>query len=389
MRRGKSVHKAAMSGGANAIVPSAWTAAHVGQLQKLPPFPMIDAKAATPAFADFDVWDSWPIQSPDGRTANFGGFEYWFMLSSPKFDDPGKRHDQARIRLIAFRDGVWTDCGHAMPDGLSPGSREWAGSAVLEADGRVALYFTAAGRRGEPHTFEQRLFVARATLIDAGQQIARLVDWSIPQELVQADGHQYVIARQAMGVPGAIKAFRDPAYFRDPADGREYILFTGSAAWSDHPYNGLIGIAEMRGDEVRLLPPLLHAVGLNNELERPHIIFREGQYYLFWSTQRRTFDPAGPSGPNGLYGAVSRSIGGPWSPLNGSGLVAGNPESEPLQIYSWWVLGEGDVIGFIDHWGVDGRSFENQPALLRQQFGGTPSPRYRLHFSGNTVTLTV
>ena len=133
--------------------------------------------------------------------------------------------------------------------------------------------------------------------------------------------------------------------------------------------------------------PLVEAVGVNNELERAHVVVRDGRYYLFWSTQRRTFAPGGVSGPNGLYAMVAERLSGPWIPVNGNGLVAGNPASEPTQGYSWWVTGEGAVWSFIDHWGMRGRTFEDHPELLRSQFGGTPAPVFHLAFAGDRVSI--
>ena len=116
------------------------------------------------------------------------------------------------------------------------------------------------------------------------------------------------------------------------------------------------------------------------------MIVQDGRYYLFWSTQRRTFDPVGATGPNGLYAMVADRLSGRYRPVNGSGLVAANPAAEPTQGYSWWVTGEGAVWSFIDHWGMHGRSFDQYPALLRSQFGGTPAPVFHLTFAGDTVT---
>lgn len=344
---------------------------------------LIGADDVCPVIPGIDLWDSWPLAHEDGRTVVHGGRQYWFFLSAPIFPDPGQRHDHARIRLASLGEDGWRDHGNAMPDGFSPGTREWAGSAVLHDDGAsVSLLFTAAGRRGGPPSFEQRLFVARGALgIDGPGQ------WSSVEELVRADGARYTIAAEASGKPGLIKAFRDPAWFVDPATGQRHVLFTGSAGWSDHDYNGVVGIATLRGTEWVLGDPLVEAVGVNNELERAHVVVRGGRYYLFWSTQTRTFAPESVKGPNGLYAMVAESLSGPWRPVNGSGLVAGNPAAEPTQGYSWWVTGEDEVWSFIDHWGMQGRSFEAQPELLRAQFGGTPAPVFRLVFAGDSVTI--
>jgi levansucrase len=52
-----------------------------------------------------------------------------------------------------------------------------------------------------------------------------------------------MLVNQREGAPGLIKGFRDPAHFRDPADGTTYLLFTGSLKPSHSAFNGCIGIA--------------------------------------------------------------------------------------------------------------------------------------------------
>ncbi len=122
-------------------------------------------------------------------------------------------------------------------------------------------------------------------------------------------------------------------------------------------------------------------------MERPHARIFDGRYYLFFSTQMRTFAPDGPYGPNGLYALTALALAGPWTPVNGSALVAAKPAGEPTQGYSWWVDGAGIVASFIDHWGMAGRDFDAHPALLRDQFGGTPAPFFALDFDGDRVTV--
>lgn len=345
---------------------------------------LIGADQTAPILPNFDLWDSWPLAHEDGRTVVTGGRQYWFFLSAPRFPDPGLRHNAAKIRLASLGVDGWKDHGDCLPDELSPGSREWAGSAVLHDDGtHVTLFFTAAGRRDDGHSFEQRLIAVRGVLTAEGPG-----GWSSCSEVVRPDGHRYFVADEAEGTPGMIKAFRDPAWLRDPATGTGHLLFTASAGWSDAAFNGVIGLATLQNDgSWQLADPLVEAVGVNNELERPHVLVRDGRYYLFWSTQRRTFDPSGPSGPNGLYAMVADRLAGPYKPVNGNSLVAGNPDAEPTQGYSWWVTGEGEVWSFVDHWGMRSRSFDTHPELLRGQFGGTPAPFFQLAFAGDNVTI--
>lgn len=358
-----------------------WAPTHFAEQPRIP---MIGAADVVRIFPDIDLWDCWPLAHEDGRTVVHQGRQWWFFLSAPVFPDPVDRHAEARIRLLSLGDDGWRDHGNAFPDGLTPGSREWAGSAILMDDGQTVQHFiTAAGRRGEAAlTFEQRLFVCEGTLGIDGPG-----DWQSPREMFVADGVRYLLDRQNTGKPGQIKGFRDPAWLRDPATGKAHILFTGTAAWSGHTHNGNIGIATLVDGAWVLGDPVVEAVGINNELERPHVVVRDGRYYLFWSTQRHVFAPEAVAGPNGLYGVVADAMTGPWRPINGSGLVAANPDVEPTQSYSWWVTGEGEVWSFVDYFAMAGRTTAEHPELLRSNFGGTPAPRFTLRFDGDSVVI--
>jgi levansucrase len=328
---------------------------------------------------DIDIWDAWPVQHPDGSVVGFaGGYSLWMALGAPRFDDPDERHSHARIHLLRECRGQWQVLGPAMPDGFSPGSREWSGSAVLWPDGqRLTLYFTAAGRRGEAETtFEQRLFSADADLSMMGEQ-ARLINWRDLREFVVRDPAYYMDSNSGSGRVNTIKAFRDPAYFRDPATGLHHVFFAGSQAGATSGFNGVVGRA-VSADLVTwtTCPPVITATGVNNELERPHIVHQDGVYYLFWSTQRHVFNPEGPVGPTGLYGMAGTSIDGPWTPLNGNGLVMMNPPEVPRQAYSWLVMPDLQVTSFVDDWG---RGADQGEA---RQFGATFAPMLRLQPDG-------
>jgi levansucrase len=370
-----------------------WTAEHVAALNGsvIPQMAKLTAVDVSPAIPHLMLWDMWPVQHFDGSTLVVDGAEVWVIMSAARELHPDQRHDVARLRLALYRDGHWTDCGYLLPDGLNPGAREWAGSTAYDPiTGRLILFYTATGRRGETaRSFEQRLFQTSGQLM-IGDGTVTVTDWSEPFENIVSDDHHYVVACEAEGRPGYIKAFRDPYHFRDPADGQDYILFTASLKASQSEFNGVIGIARAVGGALehwQLLPPLLSADMLNNEMERPVLRVQNGLYYAFWSTQKRTFAPDGPAGPNGLYGMVAESLFGPYRPLNGSGLIAANPLDEPLQSYSWWVTQTLEVAGFIDHWGLEGRSLEANPDLVISQFGGTPAPRFRIALDGDRAHI--
>lgn len=372
---------------------SRWSASQVASLvqHERNTISVVSPEQASPVLPGLDLWDMWPVQLIDGTTARFDGWTLWMILSSPRLPDPEERHHVARIRLVMHKDAAWRDCGHLLPDGHCLGSREWAGSALYDsATEQLTLFYTASGRRGEAaRTFEQRIFQTSGMLSFA-QGRAQVLHWSAPAESFVSDDVDYVRVVQGSGLPGQIKAFRDPFHFRDPESGTDYLLFTGSLRQSDHAFNGAVGIARADGaalDCWTLLPPLVSADTLNNELERPVVRCRDGRYYLFWSTQRKVFAPDGPSGPTGIYGMVADDLFGPYLPLNGSGLVAGNPPNEPMQTFSWWISEDLSVHGFIDYRGVEGGGLVDHPEWRRAHFGGTPAPVFRIALDGDSACI--
>ena len=367
-----------------------WTGEHLSALQikACHQIPLVDGASLVRPWPEVDLWDLWPLQLADGSTALIEGWTLWFVLSAPAGDDPEARHDIVRIRLMAARGSEWRYFGNVLPDDLNPGSREWAGSALFDPETRaVTLYWTASGLRGEePRTFMQRMFETTGALTGNAEGF-KIEDWSEPREIAGGPIPHYVLVTAAEGVPGFIKGFRDPAHFRDPADGADYLLFTGSLKDSASPWNGCIGLLRREGDEWAVLPPLMSADGLNNEQERPHIVFHAGRYYLFWSTQQKVFAPGVPNGPNGLYGMVAERMEGPWLPLNGSGLVAGNPPEAPVQTYSWWVTHELTVHGFVDYPNSLRGNDYGDAAWRRAHFGGIPAEPFRLVLDGTRAEI--
>nr|WP_062340623.1 glycoside hydrolase family 68 protein [Herbidospora sakaeratensis] len=334
------------------VTTTRWTRRHLDLITDDPATtaPLITGPVE-PALPGFDLWDMWPIQEEDGATALFDGRELWMGLAAPAAGHPEDRHDVARIRSLAFDDGKWIDLGDVFPDGASPGSREWSGTAIRRADGTVSVFYTASGFRGEERrTFAQRVFEARD---------------GVHREIARPDTRYFLPADQIEGGPGKILAWRDPAWFR----GR--LLIAASVPWGER-YMGAVALTD-GGSGNR---PVLVADGINRELERPHIVVHDGLYYLFFCTHRQSFEPA-DAAPTGLYGFVGTAPEGPYEPLNGSGLVIGNPRAQPDQAYAWMVLDDLRVVSFLDYRGpVD-----------RAGFGGTVAPLLRLRLEGHRTRV--
>lgn len=355
---------------------------------------------------DRHIWDTWLLRDRDGSITDLGG--YRVVLSLTASDDllPGKRHDVAEIRYYYSADGrSWRDGGPVFGNSDPLGSRQWAGCA-LHDDGDVYVYYTAAGRSDEPDiSYAQRIAVARGGSVgvreDGGPRIEG--PWS-HEALLDPDGDRYETEAQSLGM---IYTFRDPWFFEDPATGETCLLFEantpvpeGSDACGGDPaqqeFNGSVGLAvSPTGDptDFRLRAPLLDAICVNQELERPHVVVHDGRYYLFVSSHEHTFAP-GVEGFDALYGFVADSLRGEYEPLNGSGLVLTNPGNAPFQAYSWLAYPHREellVASFFNYYDLEGRSLDDV-ALLREEeqfarFGGTLAPTVRLALDGDRTRV--
>lgn len=216
--------------------------------------------------------------------------------------------------------------------------------------------------------------------------------------LFEADGNLYQTEAQ-----NPYWGFRDPFPFRDAKSGKLYMLFEGNVAGARGTHivgpaetgevppgyenvgnsryqTGCVGIAEAdddNGDSWTLLPPLVTAVGVNDQTERPHFVFQDGKYYLFTISHKFTYGD-GLTGPDGVYGFVSDEIFGPYIPLNGSALILGNPPFQPFQTYSHYVMPNGLVTSFIDSVPVD-----KTTTGMDYRIGGTEAPTVKIKIKGD------
>jgi levansucrase len=368
--------------------PALWGPRELSRLKESPLTTAPPAPDAMPrVLPGHYLWDMWPVQDLDGSPVVVMREEIWIALTAPRHGHPEDRHDVARLRLLAGSEAGWRDLGAAFAPGASPGSREWSGSAVRRDDGSVSVYYTATGERGEPRlSYRQRVVEVRTRLLtDDG---VRLAADAQHRELMGADGSRYVLTDQSVGGPGRIRAFRDPWWFRDPADGRDYLLIAASVSVAGE-CSGAIAIASHSAGGWTLEDPLMRAIGINHEIERPHLIARDGRYYLFYCTQWHTFHPP-DAGPTGLYGFVAPRLGGPWEPLNRSGLVIRNPPGQPDQAYAWLVLPDLRVVSFLNYrspGGADPRRASS--AAARAAFGGTVAPVLQLTLDGATTSVAL
>jgi levansucrase len=324
------------------------------------------------------IWDTWPLTDEQTRPITYKGWKIILSLTAPRDIFFGDRHWQAKIGFFYSRTGTaadWKYGGDLFPAGSSRGSREWAGSTVLTGENTVNAFYTASGRDNGPINntdFEQRLAMATGK-IHADDERVWFTGFRNHRIIAEPEGEMYQTMEQSAS-GGIIYAFRDPFVFQDPEDGKMYALFEGNTAGVSGDYvcqprdlgvlppgqknvpedaknfTGNIGLMEATNADLtewKLLPPVLSANCVNQQTERPHVVFHDGNYYLFTISHTFTYAP-GLTGPDGVYGFVGPSLRSDYKPLNGSALVLGNPAEAPLQQYSHNVMPNFMVQSFID-----------------------------------------
>ncbi|HST80626.1 MAG TPA: glycoside hydrolase family 68 protein [Kineosporiaceae bacterium] len=323
------------------------------------------------------IWDTWPLTNINTEPITYKGWKVIFSLVAPRDIFFGDRHWQARIGFFYSKTGTtgtWQYGGHLFPDGYSRGSREWAGTTIITGANDVSSFYTASGKDngGINNTdSEQRLAMSKGK-IHADANGVWFTGFRNHRIIAEPDGVNYQTLEQSSS-GGIIYAFRDPFIFRNPADNKVYALFEGNTGGVSGDYRcterdlgtipegvtvpddarnftGNIGLMEATNAAMttwRLLPPLLSANCVNQQTERPHLVFHDGMVYLFTISHMFTYAP-GLTGPDGVYGFVGPSLRSDYKPMNGSSLVLGNPPEAPLQQYSHEVLPNFMVQSFID-----------------------------------------
>ena len=348
------------------------------------------------------TWDGWPIRNLDGSIAQFDGWVVYVALSAERPEQPGEFdlpfYGRSTWRYWFTKDGAWQPGGLVFANAPPPlGERQWAGSSYYDpASNRVSFYYTAVGivpggtessypadlppadpAAGRPPVIQQMAAIEADVVADSSG--VRFENFSNHELILAADGEIYQTFADAI-TDEVIYGMRDPEYFRDPADGTEYILFTANAAFKPGSHNGVIGLAQRTAEgSWDLLPPIIASPGVSSQLERPHVIVQDGNYYVFFSTHDFTFrEPA--AGPEGLYGFVNSTgnFRGRYVPLNGTGLVGGNPPAKPVQSYSYLMLPGGYMMSYLNQAG----NVDNPAGWV-----GSPGPLVEFAIEGETTRV--
>lgn len=417
-----------------------WTREQAGSIKatKSNTFPEFDNAKVRALVPDMDVWDNWLVLDEYGNVADVCGFTVLIALGQPL------DHSYASkvVYFYSKDDEHYVYGGHMFPERLVAGAEEWSGSTILRRDGLLQTFYTVTSGRTVNGMWESYQRIATAI-----QNVMLCVDTNTNEDalvleaplahniILQPDGQLYQTPAQSNEMEAKHPnlhnrpagndqpnncCFRDPKFFRDPASGMAYLLFeanTGSAICPENQVkpeyissnpkaaskytatidalkaNGCVGMAVLRDHQFRqaqFLPPILTSNLVTDEIERVNVIFRDGSYYLYFvsHTNKMAFDGDDMVNRDLLLGFRSRTLTGPYTPLNGNGVVLQQKspgamyqgqDTNPQYVYSWLVLPDDTVLSYANF----GANAKGEVKKIR-----TAGPTVTLDIKGGRTQVT-
>jgi beta-fructofuranosidase len=248
------------------------------------------------------IWDSWIVEDD--------GVLHRYALSAPKSGyTPNERHEHAFVRHAISTDGglTWDDRGPAVtpqPTGTWPDHVVWTSSVKLRKNtkGEKEFLMFITGR-SEADGMTQRIGLTRSK---DGQH------FSVPEVILNpSETLGYAIT----DADGIIMAWRDPYLIQDSTDGRWHMFFSAKSKDSCGVIRPTVGHAVADDDSLSqwtLQPPMV-LPQYYRQVEVPYMLQRDGEYYLFVSTQANPLMETNAGKEAAYRGYVGDSITGPWT----------------------------------------------------------------------------
>ena len=345
--------------------------------------------AQTNIIEPLDVWDSWPVQDVrTGQVANWNGYQLVIAMMGV----PGQNDNHIYLLYNKYGDNElshWKNAGPIFGYNATPLSQEWSGSAVLNSDNSIQLFYTRVDT-SDNNTNHQKIASATIYLTDNNGNVS-LAQVANDHIVFEGDGYYYQTYDQWKATnKGADNIAMRDAHVIEDDNGNRYLVFEASTGLENYQgenqiynwvnyggddafnvkslfrilsnddiksratwANAAIGILKLTNDEknpkvAELYSPLISAPMVSDEIERPNVVKLGNKYYLFAATRlnRGSNDDAWMNanytvGDNvAMVGYVADSLTGPYKPLNDSGVVltASVPANWRTATYSYYAV---------------------------------------------------
>lgn len=358
-----------------------------GKIENLPAAYARDAQ--TGQYEHLDIWDSWPVQNPQtSEVVNWHGYQLVMAMMGV----PNQNDNHVYLLYNRYNDSDlshWQNAGPIFGYNASPLSQEWSGSAIVNPDDSIQMFYTQVDT-SDDNSNHQKLATA---MVNLSEQDGNVVINNVENNrvLFEGDGHYYQSYPQWRATnQGADNIALRDSHVVDDADGSRYLVFEGATGsqnyqgehqvynWknyggSDHQNyqdfftilhnqdiksraswaNAAIGILRLSDQGktptvAQLYTPLITANMVSDEIERPDVVKIGGKFYLFADTRlnRGSNDYAWQKanrviGDNvAMIGYVSDHLTDGYQPLNSTGVVLTSsvPINWRTATYSYYAL---------------------------------------------------
>lgn len=296
---------------------------NASQIKNMPAAYTKDAQ--TGEYADLDIWDSWPVQdAKTGQVSDWNGYQLVIaMMGIPSEND-------SHLYLLYNKYGDnnfanWKNAGPIFGYNATPLRQEWSGSATVNSDGTIQLYYTQVDTtKGTNH---QKIASAVLTL-DHTNNTVSIAHVDKDHVIFEGDGYHYQTYQQWVATnKGADNVAMRDAHIIENDKGERYLVFEASTGkenyqgedqifnWKNYGSsaeyntkslfdilgnddiksratwaNAAIGILKLNNNEkypevAEVYTPLLTAAMVSDEIERPDVVKLGDKYYLFAATR--------------------------------------------------------------------------------------------------------
>jgi levansucrase len=346
---------------------------------KIPSFASQTIKNISSA-SDMDVWDSWPLQNPDGTVAEYKGYHIVFAMAGAdkiymfyqKVGDTSIDSWKNAGRVFAGE-----NLSNSSDEHLKNQNQEWSGSAYKIGNNIRLFYTGVASNHSDGRTGNEQVLTTAKIDVDANYSGLEVSDVEDHKSIFSGDGKTYQNFSQFQYGIGDNHCLRDPHYVED--NGRKYLVFEGNTGTEngyqeyrslynkayyggDDAYfnssknsllartdrdsvikaNAAIGIIELNDDYTlkTVMKPLVTANLVTDEIERPNVVKINGKWYLFTITKGYNQRVDGfPSDNTYMLGYAADNLTGPYKPLNDTGLVLTGNEGYNSRTYTYAYYG--------------------------------------------------
>ncbi|MFR0540620.1 glycoside hydrolase family 68 protein [Lactobacillus delbrueckii] len=354
--------------------------------------------AETGEEATMDIWDSWPVQDPEtGYVQNWNGYQ----LVVAMMGIPHKSDSHLYLLYNKYGDNNfanWKVAGSIFGYNNDPAIGQWSGSAMLNADGSIQLFYANVVAQESNNQRVATITVNIGENADGvyiknteNDHILFIGDGTVYQNFEQWKNSENRGANNPQMRDGHVFKDSDGTYYLafetatgdlgDDPEGADNLYdwgrYGGNAAYNVSELfkllnstdmstraavsNSAIGLLKLdmsdpknpkvatneNGKQV-LYKPLVKTVLSGDEIERPDLVKLNGKYYLFVDARVNHASDTDLAvktniavGDNvTMLGFVSDKVDGDYVPLNGDGLVLGAsvPSTWRTATYSYYVV---------------------------------------------------